>query len=311
MRKSLLAGIAAVMLATSPASVLFGGGSAEAAEIVYVVNKNAVTNFDISRRAAFLKLQRKKGNLQQQATDEMIDQVLKMYESKRLGVTVPNKEVDEAFERFASSNKLSAKQLGQILNQAGVGSDHFKDFIRSQIAWGRTVQQKARGEGSKRLTQQELVRKMLETKGDEPSATEYRLQQVIFVIPPSDRGKLMGKRRKEAEALRGRFSGCDSTRSFAKGLVDVTVRDLGRVLEPELPPDWAPLIKATKPGGVTKVRETDRGVEFIGLCSAKEVSDDKVAELTFRTEELAGKNGEELADKYLEEVRKNAEIVKR
>ena len=71
---------------------------------------------------------------------------------------------------------------------------------------------------------------------------------------------------------------------FAKGLIDVTVRDLGRKLAPELPPDWAEQIKKTKVGGATPVRETARGVEFIGVCSAREVSDDRVAKMVFQTE---------------------------
>lgn len=308
MKRALIASLAIAILASSPL-IEPVVRPAQAAEILYVVNGNAVTNTDVNSRVAFLKLQRKKGNLKQLATDEMIDQVLKLYESKRVGITVPDKQVNEAYGRFAKSNKLTEKQLGQILAQSGVGTEHFKDFIRSQIAWGQTVQSKIRQENS--ISKQDVVRRMLERKNDQPRATEYRLQQVIFVVPPGDRGKLLGKRKKEAESLRARFSGCDSTKSFAKGLVDVTVRDLGRVLEPELPSDWEKLIKETSPGSATKVRETERGVEFIGLCSAKEVSDDRVAELTFRMEDAKSGDGEKVADEFLAEVRKNAEIIKR
>ena len=53
------------------------------------------------------------------------------------------------------------------------------------------------------------------------------LQQVIFVVPAEERGNI-GKRKREAEAMRARFTGCERTREFAKGLIDVTVRDLGR-----------------------------------------------------------------------------------
>jgi peptidyl-prolyl cis-trans isomerase SurA len=309
MKKLLIATLSITFLSTAPLALPSSTHGASAAEIVYVVNGNAVTNVDINGRVAFLKLQRKKGNLKQQAVDEMIDQVLKLYESKRVGITVSNKEVAEAYARFAKSNKLSEKQLGQILGQAGVGAEHFKDFIRSQIAWGRTVQAKARAKSS--ISRQDLVRRMLERKDNKPSATEYRLQQVIFVIPQADRGKLMGRKRKEAEGMRARFSGCENTKQFAKGLVDVTVRDLGRVLEPELPADWEKFIKETQPGGVTKVRETERGLEFIALCSSKVVDDDRVAELTFRMEDSKGGDGEKIADDYLAEVRKKAEIVKR
>ena len=68
----------------------------------------------------------------------------------------------------------------------------------------------------------------------------------LFVVPAAERKAKLNTRKREAENMRSRFNGCDQTHNQAKGLLDVTVRDLGRVLEPELPPDWAPLIKAIK-----------------------------------------------------------------
>jgi peptidyl-prolyl cis-trans isomerase SurA len=152
---------------------------------------------------------------------------------------------------------------------------------------------------------------MLDKNGKKPTATEYLLQQVIFVIPPKDRGAILGKRKREAEAMRARFNGCDTTRQFAKGLIDVTVRDLGRVLEPELPPDWAEPIKQTKAGAATKVRETPRGVEFIGICSEREVSDDRVARMMFQAQGNQDEKTEELSKKYMAELKEKARIVER
>ena len=126
----------------------------------------------------------------------------------------------------------------------------------------------------------------------------------------SERGN-MAKRKREAEAMRARFNGCNNTREFAKGLLDVTVKDLGRKLAPELPPDWAEQIKNTKVGGATAVRETQVGIEFIGICSSREVSDDRVAKLTFQSEGGDDKSGEELSKKYTAELREKATIVKR
>ncbi len=111
--------------------------------------------------------------------------------------------------------------------------------------------------------------------------------------------------------MRARFNGCNTTREFAKGLIDVTVRDLGRVLAPQLPPEWADQIKATKVGGATAARETDRGIEFIGICSSREVSDDKVAQMVFQSEGSNDKAAEELSQKYMDELKAKARIVKR
>ncbi|MDJ1462249.1 SurA N-terminal domain-containing protein [Nitratireductor sp. GZWM139] len=288
---------------------ILGGTSAMATEIRYVVNNLPVTSYDIDRRVAFLRLQREGGNLRQKATDQMIEQTLKLQEMQRRNINIPKEMVDQAYQRFASGNRMTTSQLNQVMAQSGVTAAHFKDFIRSQIGWSRVMQ--ARNNSSGGMSEQDVVAKMLQQGGNKPSATEYMLQQVIFVVPSAERSKLLGKRQREAQALRGRFRGCDSTREFAKGLIDVTVRDLGRILEPELPGDWKDQIKKTSPGNATGVRTTERGVEFIGVCSTREVSDDRVAQMMFQSEGSGGEDMEKASQEYLAELRKNARITKR
>lgn len=282
-----------------------------ASEIKYIVNGTPVTSYDIQRRAAFLRLQRKKADTKH-AADEMIEQALKMSEAKRIGVRIGDRQVDDAYNRFAQSNRMQVKQLDGVMAQSGVTKAHFKDYIRAQMSWGQVLSARARSiPGRGGLTEQQAARRMLEQGGQKPTATEYMLQQVIFVVPQSARGSL-GKRKQEAEAMRSRFRDCSTTREFAKGLLDVTVKDLGRVLAPQLPPEWADQIKKTQAGHATAVRQTDRGVEFIGVCSSREVSDDRVAQLVFNSEaQGSDAQTDEASAKLLDEIRKRATIVQR
>lgn len=310
MRKYLFSAGFALLVAATSVSMTAYAPQAQASEIKYVVNDVPITSYDIQRRAAFLKLQKRKGD----ANEEMIEQTLRLAEMKRLNIRISDKQVEDAYARFAGSNKLKPAQMDQILAQAGVTSGHFKDYIRVQMGWNQALSSRFRAEqGGGGTSEQDAVRRMLQQGGTKPSATEYMLQQVIFVVPASERGSI-AKRKREADAMRGRFNGCEQTREFSKGLLDVTVRDLGRVLAPQLPPEWAEDIKKLKAGGATPVRETDRGVEFIGICSAREVSDDKVAQMVFQAEgEGKGDNAkaDELNKKYIAELRKVARIVTR
>ncbi|MGX9145454.1 peptidylprolyl isomerase [Mesorhizobium sp. 128a] len=305
MRKYLFSAGFALLIAATSASVTLMAPPAFASEIKYVVNNMPITTGDIAHRAAFLKLQRKKGD----AGKEMIDQALRVAEAKRLGIRITDAQVEAAYQRFASNNKMQLKQLDGVMAQSGVTKEHFKEFIRAQMAWNQALS--ARYSGGGQASEQDLVKHMLEKGGAKPSATEYMLQQVIFVVPKAERSATLAKRKREAEAMRARFNGCATTREFAKGLIDVTVRDLPRVLAPQLPPDWAEQIKATKLGGATAVRETDRGIEFIGICSSREVSDDKAAQMVFQSESTGDKNADELSAKYVEELKAKAKIVTR
>ncbi len=302
---ALMALALALPMAMAPAMVV----PAEATEIRYVINNRPVTSYDIDRRVSLLRMMQRNGNLQEVAAQEMIDQVLRQQEMARLNVNITDEMVDQSYQNFAASNNLSIAQLDQIMAQSGVTKAHFKDFMRTQIGWGRVLQSRQSSIGS--LSEQDVVQKMLQQGGDKPSATEYLLQQVIFVVPADERAQLLARRKREAQSMRDRFNDCGNTVQFAKGLIDVTVRDLGRVLEPELPPEWKDEITRTSPGNATPVRETERGVEFIGVCSAREVSDDHVARLLFQNQESGEESFQQASEEYTAELREKARIVER
>ena len=281
-----------------------------ATQIPAVVNGEPITKLMVDRRTAFLKLRRAKKQGRAAARDELIEDALKLQEGRRRSVTASPERVNAAYASFAKNNKLSLSQLNTILNQAGVTPDGFKDYIRAQITWSSLAAQRGSGGGAV-LTERDAVTRMLEAGGEKPTATEYLLQQVIFVVPENRRSKAtIEARRREANALRSRFTSCDKTVEMAGALRDVAIRDLGRKVGPELPSDWKSLIVKTQPGGTTDVRTTARGVEFIGVCRAREVSDDRTARLVFAAQDAARSNGDASAQ-YLADLRKKATIQKR
>jgi peptidyl-prolyl cis-trans isomerase SurA len=299
----------AVVFAMLGAGIALPVTQASASEIKYVVNNIPVTTYDIQRRVALNKLFRQKGGAEK-ATQDMIEQALKSGEMQRRNVRIADEAVNASYNRFATSNKLQPAQLDQILNQAGVTKAHMKEFIRTQMGWSQTLGARYRATGT--MTEQDMVQKVFELGGKKPSATEYMLQKVTFVVPQKERAAILGKRKREADAMRQRFNSCDNTRQFAKGLIDVSVMDIPRVLAPELPPEWEKDIKAAKPGTATPARETAMGVEFIGICSTREVNDDRAAQMMLQAD---GSNldakAEEMSKKYIEELRKAARIVER
>ncbi len=310
MRHSLLRSVMmGVTLAAAVAVVVPAGTAQAASSVVAVVNNTAITTGDVEKRVNFLKLQRAKGNLRSMAREQLIEDTLKREEILRVRASVSQSEVDAAYARFASSNKMSAEQLGKVLSQAGVGSEHFKQFIALQMSWPRVVN--ARFAGSN--TGKSLVERMQENGGKKPVTTEYFLKQVIFVVPEKRRNAILGKRKSEAEASRSKFPGCDQAKAFAATMHDVSIRDLGRVLAPQMPEDWKPLVeKAT--GQTTGTRVTERGVEYLAICMKRDVNDDVAAEMVFRAEDLAkakGNENDENSKKLLAELRKKATITDR
>ncbi len=306
--RSMMMGVAlaAAVTIAVPAGTVQAAGST----VIAVVNNSPITSGDVERRAAFLRLQRAKGNLRAMAREQMIDDTLKRGEILRLKASVSQAEVDASYARFASTNKMTLKQLGQVLDQAGVGSDHFKQYIALQMSWPRVVNARYGNGGT---NSKSLVERMQENGGKKPVTTEYFLKQVIFVVPEKRRNAILGKRKSEAEASRSKFPGCDQAKIFAATMHDVSIRDLGRVLAPQLPEDWKPLIEKSN-GQTTGTRVTERGVEYLAICKKREVNDDVAAEMVFRAEDLAkakGNEGDENSKKYIAELRKKATITDR
>ena len=245
-----------------------GGGT----KIAVIVNNQPITSNDITRRAAFVKLRRMKGNRRSVARQELIDEAIKNQEARRLGVTATQEQVDQSYAQFAKNNKMTQSTLRRILTQSGVGVRGFKDFIRSQISWQRALSIRVQRQASSGSSNRGLSPSWLPNAGTGAGTeNEYTLQQVVFTVPAAKRASLLSARRTAARNFRNRMQGCENAKEMAKSLKDVAVIDRGRVLDSQLPSAWRKDILATKAGGVTRVRDTPRGVEMLAVCRTREV----------------------------------------
>jgi peptidyl-prolyl cis-trans isomerase SurA len=276
-----------------------------------IVNKNAVTNFDLERRKKFLELRREKGNRSKVAEDEMIEQIIKLQEAKRRNVLASDKQVNAAFANFAKRNRTTPSKLASDLNRMGVGAEHFKSFIKTQISWQSAVSGRFQAE-TINVSERDAVLQLRDSGTDKPEVTEYNFQQVVFVVPKAKRSKsFMAARRQEATAFKRGFQGCDTTLDKAKSLRDVSVIDRRRILQPELPQRWKDDVKDLTANQTSRVKDTEKGVEFIAICSTRQVNDDRAAQVSTQSQEFDSFNtkGSELSQRYLETLKSNATII--
>jgi peptidyl-prolyl cis-trans isomerase SurA len=307
--RSLYLGAASLLLAALIVPQTYVPAQAE--QIAATVNSTVITSGDVARRTNFLKLQGAKGNLQKMAKEQLVNEVLQRQEIIRTGTSVSTDDVDAAFARFAKNNNMSTEKLTEILKRAGIGAEHFKAYIGVQMSWPKTVQARYGG-GSGRMSNEDFVAKLKENKGQKPKVTEYFLQQVIFVVPESKRAKITGKRKAEAEASRKSYPGCAQAKVFAAGFKDVSIREIGRILEVQLAEPQKKLLAGVPVGGTTTTSVSALGVEYTAICKKREVSDDFSAQVAFQSQDLdkAKQEGESPdAKKYMDELRKMNQIT--
>ncbi len=102
---------------------------------------------------------------------------------------------------------------------------------------------------------------------------DYRLRPILFVVPHGA-SQLAEARLKDAEALRGRFTDCDSGLKFARTLRDVAVRDVIVKSSSDLLPALRDILDKTEIGHLTAPEVTEQGIELFALCERKETTED-------------------------------------
>ena len=110
-------------------------------------------------------------------------------------------------------------------------------------------------------------------------------------------------------ASHGSINGCDGAVQLSLNYTDAAVRDLGRRHATQFPEALASELSKLNVGGITKPRVIETGVSMLAVC-AKETSTDTtyVAEEIRQEAGSAGMQAE--ANKYLEELKAKAQIVR-
>ena len=295
-----------VTIITQPGTV-----SQKGTYIRVLVNGDPITNYDIQRRKKFRQLRRLKAT-DEETIQELVDERIKVQEARKRGMLASDDQVAVAFANFAKGNKSTPERVGGDLERIGVGATHFKEFIRGQMSWSRVAGAKLQSETQSK-TQSEAIFELRKAGEQKPETTEYILQQIVFVIPDDKLKTLTKVRMGEALAFRQRYAGCDKAVEMAKGLHDVAVKDLGRKMQPELPPKWADEVSKLSEGQLTPPQATEQGVEMLGVCRSRVTSDDRAAQVLNQAKEYdsLAEKGNAAADSYLAELRKSATIIYR
>jgi peptidyl-prolyl cis-trans isomerase SurA len=300
------------LLRLLPALLLAGGlaaGEALAQSAIKVlVNDEPVTTYDVKSRTQFLKLTSQGQASEAEALEELIDERLKLQEAKRRNVTVSEGEIDEAFAEIAARAKMSPDQLEQALGQAGVNPQTLKDRIRAEIAWSEIV--RGRFRATVKITDRDVAAALGRSSGEADAGTalsEFKLQQIIFVVPAKAGGGYEAQRRQQAAAFRSRFAGCERAVEQAKGLRDVVVRPMVRREEGELSGEIGEEILATPVGKTTTPDRIEEGFQLIAVCDRTALPGQTKASDEAR-DALTAERGRLMARRYLRDLKSEAVI---
>lgn len=298
------------LAATCIAAVMAVSTLARAQQVVLIVNGDVITTYDVEQRMKFVQLSTRKPAVRSEVIEDLIDDKLKVQIGRRYKMEIPDFEIDQSYAEMGHRMHMSSEQLTQALAQGGVDAGTLKAKIRSDTVWQNIVRGKFQGE--LQIREKDVLAVMQQTdKKDEKDEVgyEYRIRPILFIVPHGE-AQLAEARRKDAEALRGRFADCDNGLKYARTLRDVAVRDVIVKSSSDLAPALREILDKTEIGHLTAPEVTTQGVELFALCERKETKEDTPEKRQAR-EKLFNEKFQARSKRYLQELRKQAMIERK
>jgi peptidyl-prolyl cis-trans isomerase SurA len=241
-----------------------------------------------------------------EAQEELIDERLKLQEAKRNGIEVTDDEVKRMLKTLADRNKMTEEQFAQHVKGMGFEITTMRERTRAQAAWREVVRRRYAPQIS--ITNRDIDR-MLSASANEAGEDTVELQvlKLTLAMPARPDQTTMARRYAEAEGLRRQFDGCKSMAGLAKDGANARFEDLKFIKPSSLPEPTRSMLLSAKDGDVLPPATAGAGIEIYAVCGRRSIkADEKQREKA--QEELAQREFETAAKRYLRDLRQDAHI---
>ena len=302
-RQASARGIAALLIA---AATLFANQPRAQAQVVAVVNGEPITAVDISQRTRLIQLSTQKSPPRQEVLDELIDDKLKIQLSKRYIADVPKREIESAYASIARRAGMTTKQFSDSTSQAGITPEALKSRIHADFVWSQIVRGKF--QGSLQVGEKDIEVKLQASNKEDPAGVEFKLRPVLFLVPKGAAATAFEARKRDAEALRGRFTNCDEGLRAAMTLPDVVVREAITRQSADIGQQQRDVLNNTPVGRLTPPDITPQGVEVFAVCNKAPAAGAESPARRQLRDEMFNERYQALSKKFLKELRSQALI---
>jgi len=175
------------------------------------------------------------------------------------------------------------------------------DFVWSQIVRGKF-------QGSLQVGEKDIEVKLQASNKEDPAGFEFRLRPVLFLVPKGAAATVFEARKRDAEALRGRFANCDEGLRVAMTLPDVVVREAITRQSADIGQQQRDVLNNTPVGRLTPPDITPQGVEVFAVCNKAPAAGAESPARRQLRDEMFNERYQALSKKFLKELRAQALI---
>ena len=252
--------------------------------IVAVVNNDIITLFDLNRafgpyvkniKALQYPPEKERQTLfrvRQDILDQLIDSTLADQQIKRGRITVSEKEINMAIERFKESRQLTDEQLRLGLESQGMSMEDYRQEIKNQILRVKLVNREVK---AKIVITKEDISKYYENHREKYTGEKKYYLWNLYIKVPAGSGSLeWNSARDQMEAMRSRLRQGQSFISLVDDLKRspslVQGTDLGFFSLEDLAAQLQQVVEKMSPGEYSAVLETNFGYQIIYLQKIEE-----------------------------------------
>ncbi|WP_411817743.1 peptidylprolyl isomerase [Hyphococcus sp. DH-69] len=227
-----------------------------ASAVAAVVNDSVVTTFDVRQRMKMMVIssggklpQEAFPQLQAQALRDLIEERLKLQETRKYELQVTDEEINDELNMMAAQSGLTLKQMIEMLEGTGVSIKSLREQIRAQIAWPQLVQGRYRDRV--RVSEDE-IENTLERMREDASKEQYLVSEICIPVDnPSQAQQYYQGSMQLIEQMRRGVPFSVVAQQFSACTTAAVGGDLGWVRSGELSEELDAAIRDLPPGSVT------------------------------------------------------------
>lgn len=209
--------------------------------------------------------------VRQDILDRMIEQTLTDQESKRLGVSVQEREVDQRIEQIKSEHFFTEEELKKSLAAEGFTLDEYRRRIKEQMLGIKLINLEVKSKIA--ITEEEIrdyYEKHLDAYGEKK---EYHLRTILIRVQSweTTRDRLNALRRIETvmNELKAGTPFAELARQYSDDATAKAGGDLGLFSMEELSPEFQETIRWMREGEISPVLQTPQGYQVLMLEKIK------------------------------------------
>jgi peptidyl-prolyl cis-trans isomerase SurA len=242
--------------------------------------------------------------LKKAATEELIEERLKLQEAKRGNITIEDAQVDGVIKNLAERNKVTPQQFAQNIANMGADINTMKSRFRAQLAWTEVVRRRFAAQVT---VNQRDVEKLITAATGAEDQVDLQLQRITLPLAAKLDQKKMAERYDQAEQLRQRFAGCKSTAAVAAKVDGAKFEDLGVRKPATIAEPTRTLLLSANEGEMVPPSVGSGGLEIYVVCGRKVVKADDQKRQAAQQEQQA-REFEILAKRHIRDLRQDAAI---